>query len=157
MTKSSQVIIVGAGILGLASAYHILLSNPGLELLVIERLSGSGQGNTARSAAAYRDMFSSPVNRRLSQGSIAFYRKLQNQAFPIGLKNIGYLWLMRAAQIALIQPALSDMAQAGVQYKILKRQELISGLADFNAGDIAAGILGLNCGILNPNQLDVVL
>jgi len=153
VSKTLQVLIVGAGILGLASACHILLSNPGLELLVIDRLTGSGKGNTARSAAAYRDMFSSPVNRRLSQGSIAFYRKLQNQGFPIGLKNIGYLWLMRFAQMTLIQPALTDMAQAGVEYKIITRQVLISRLADFNAGDIAAGILGLNCGILKPNQL----
>ncbi len=60
MTRNPQVIILGAGILGLASAYHLLQHHPGLDLLVIERLSTPGRGNTARSAAAYRDMFSSP-------------------------------------------------------------------------------------------------
>ena len=98
-------------------------------------------------------MFSSPINRSLSQGSIAFYKKLQNRAFPLGLKNIGYLWLMRSSQIAHLQPALTDMARAGVHYTMLTRQELVSGLAGLNAGDIGGGILGLNCGILNPNQL----
>jgi FAD-dependent oxidoreductase domain-containing protein 1 len=122
-------------------------------LMVIERLANSGRGNTARSAAAYRDMFSSPVNRQLSQGSIAFYRKLQNQSFPIGLKNIGYLWLMRSAQISLMQSALTEMARAGVHYTRLKREKLVARLPNLNAGDLAGGIIGLNCGILNPNQL----
>lgn len=79
MTSNPEVIIIGVGILGLASAFHILRHHPGLDLLVLERLPAPGRGNTARSAAAYRDMFSSPVNRLLSRGSIAFYTHLQNQ------------------------------------------------------------------------------
>ena len=58
-----EVIIIGAGILGLASAYHILKRSRQLDLLVLDRLKGPGRGNTARSAAAYRVMFSSPLNR----------------------------------------------------------------------------------------------
>jgi FAD-dependent oxidoreductase domain-containing protein 1 len=153
MLVSPQVIIIGAGILGLASAYHILQGHPGLDMIVIERLPTPGRGNTARSAAAYRDMFSSPVNRRLSQGSIAFYERLQNQSIPIDLKNIGYLWLMTATQMADCRLNLANMAMAGVKFKILDRPELLARLPNFAAGDITQGILGLNCGILNPNLL----
>ncbi len=153
MTKKPQVIIVGAGILGLASAYHLLRDHPDLDLLVVERLPGPGRGNTARSAAAYRDMFSSPINRRLSQGSIAFYKQIQNQSFPLNLKDIGYLWLMRSAQMDRVRPVLTDMAQSGVQFTILQRQELTDRLSGFTAGDITGGVLGKNCGILNPINL----
>ena len=153
MTKKPQVIIVGAGILGLASAYHLLRDHPDLDLLVVERLPGPGRGNTARSAAAYRDMFSSPVNRRLSQGSIAFYNQIRNQSFSLNLKDIGYLWLLRSAQMDQIRSMLSDMAQSGVKFKILNRQELTDRLSGFTAEDITGGVLGKNCGILNANQL----
>ena len=153
MAKSPQVIIVGAGILGLASAYHLLRDHPDLDLLVVERLPGPGRGNTARSAAAYRDMFSSPVNRRLSQGSIAFYQELQNQSFPLDLKDIGYLWLLRSAQMDRARPVLTDMAQAGVRFKSIQRQELTGRIPGFIAGDINEGVLGKNCGILNPHRL----
>lgn len=51
MTQAQRVIIIGAGILGLASAYHLLKGHAGIDLLVVERLSGPGQGDTARSAA----------------------------------------------------------------------------------------------------------
>ena len=124
MTQGHRVIIIGAGILGLASAYHLLKSHAGLDLLVVERLNGSGQGDTARSAAAFRDMFSSPVNRQLSQGAIAFYESLEKDSHRIGLKKIGYLWLTTAEQMATWRQALAHMADAGVAFQTLDVQDL---------------------------------
>jgi L-2-hydroxyglutarate oxidase LhgO len=47
-----DVAIVGAGILGLSAAYHIKNTHPDAEMLIIDKLSSAGQGNTARSARA---------------------------------------------------------------------------------------------------------
>jgi glycine/D-amino acid oxidase-like deaminating enzyme len=153
MSSGPKVIVVGAGILGLASAYHLLRGSPGLDLLIIDRLPGPGRGNTARSAAAFRDLFSSPVNRALSQGSIAFYEKIQKSGTPIGLQKIGYLWLMTAAQLEQSRTVLAAMATAGVRFETLQRGDLTARIANLNPGDLAAGIFGKNCGILNPNLL----
>jgi glycine/D-amino acid oxidase-like deaminating enzyme len=153
MTQGHQVIIIGAGILGLASAYHLLKSQAGLDLLVVERLAGAGQGDTARSAAAFRDMFSSAVNRQLSQGAIAFYESLEKGSHRIGLKKIGYLWLLTEAQIAKWRQALTHMAAAGVEFTILAVQELTSRLAELHPGGLVQGIFGANCGILDPARL----
>ncbi len=153
MTPGPRVIIVGAGILGLASAYHILKDHAGLDLLVVERLAGAGQGDTARSAAAFRDMFSSPVNRQLSQGAIAFYENLEKESHPVGLKKIGYLWLATAEQVVRWRQALTHMAAAGVEFKTLERQELTAHLPGLNPLDLSQGIIGLNCGILDPARL----
>lgn len=148
----ARVIIVGAGILGLASAYHLLQRGRALDLVVIDRLKGAGRGNTAKSAAAYRDMFSSPENRALSQGSIAFYEQVQEE-FDIGLKRIGYLWLKTAEQIQKTRVVLNAMALAGVEFRTLTTQELSRYLPEMCPDLIAQGILGRNCGILNPNLL----
>jgi glycine/D-amino acid oxidase-like deaminating enzyme len=154
MTHAPEVIIIGAGILGLASAYHILTRHPGLDLLMVERLAGAGRGDTARSAAAFRDMFSSAANRQLSQGAIAFYDHLEKEApGRLGLKKIGYLWLATAGQRAKWQTALTDMAAAGVEFKILERRELTARLPELAPQDLSCGILGLNCGILEPARL----
>ena len=147
-----RVIIIGAGILGLASAYHILKSDSNLDLVVIDRLQGAGRGNTARSAAAYRDMFSSKLNRALSQGSIAFYEQVQNET-NLGLRRIGYLWLKTADQMQKSQAVLDAMTRAGVQFETLEPQELHRRLPQIRTGSIAQGLLGRNCGILNPNLL----
>jgi len=153
MAQDRDIIIIGAGILGLASAWHLLREEPGLNLLILERLRGPGQGNTARSAAAYRDMFTSPVNRHLSRASIAFYEELQNRGVDLGLQDIGYLWLLTARQAAGLDPALEAMANSGVALARLDPSELTQRLPDLAAGDIAKGILGRRCGILNANRL----
>ncbi|MBM4272857.1 MAG: FAD-binding oxidoreductase [Deltaproteobacteria bacterium] len=153
MAGGPDAIIIGAGILGLATAYHILQGNCALNLLILERLKGPGRANTAKSAAAYRDMFSSPVNRHLSRGSIAFYEEVQAQGVPIGLKRLGYLWLLTAAQRERQRQPLNAMARAGVKFAILELPELTRRLPELRPGDISAGIWGRNCGILNPNQL----
>jgi glycine/D-amino acid oxidase-like deaminating enzyme len=153
MTPGPQAIIVGAGILGLASAYHLLKSHAGLDLLVVERLAGPGQGDTAKSAAAFRDMFSSPVNRQLSQGSIAFYENLEKESHPIGLKKIGYLWLATAEQVDRWRPALTHMAAAGVEFKTIERQELMAHLPELHPLNLSQGIFGVNCGSLDPARL----
>lgn len=153
MTQGPQVIVIGAGILGLASAYHLLQSHPGLALLVVERLARAGQGDTAKSAAAYRDMFSSPVNRQLAQGAIAFYASLEQGSHSIGFKKIGYLWLLTAGQRDSWQPALTRMAVAGVEFQTIDRQGLAARLPELRPLDLSQGILGLNCGILDPARL----
>jgi glycine/D-amino acid oxidase-like deaminating enzyme len=153
MTQGHRVIIIGAGILGLASAYHLLKSHAGLDLLVVEKLNGSGQGDTGRSAAAFRDMFSSPVNRQLSQGAIAFYEHLETGSHSIGIKKIGYLWLSTAGQMATWRQALAHMAMAGVEFLTLDIKELTARLPELRAVDISQGILGRNCGILDPARL----
>jgi sarcosine oxidase subunit beta len=153
MTPSPQVIIVGAGILGLASAYHILRKRGGLDLLVVEKMAGPGLGDTAKSAAAFRDMFSSPANRELSRGSIAFYEKIDQEFGGIGLKKIGYLWLATARQKEERREVLAAMAQAGVNFETLDTRNLAARLPELVAQDIVQGIFGLNCGILEPLKL----
>jgi glycine/D-amino acid oxidase-like deaminating enzyme len=153
MTQGPQVIIIGAGILGLASAYHLLKGHEGLDLLIVEKLPGSGQGDTARSAAAFRDMFSSSVNRQLSQGSIAFYESIEKEYHRIGLKKIGYLWLTTSEQMAKWRQALNQMVDAGVEFLTLDRKDLETRLPELRPLDITQGIFGHNCGILDPARL----
>lgn len=148
----SRVIIIGAGILGLASAYHMLQRDRDLDLLVVDRLNGSGRGNTARSAAGYRDMFSSPLNRALSRGSIAFYEQVQAET-NIGLKRLGYLWLNTLDQRPRFHATLAAMAAAGVQFDILDPEELRRHMPEMGSEVLAQVIWGRNCGILNPNLL----
>ncbi|MCL4332760.1 MAG: FAD-binding oxidoreductase, partial [Candidatus Thermoplasmatota archaeon] len=72
-----DVVVIGAGIVGLTSAYHIKKNNPDVAIAVVDRAPTYGQGNTAKSAAGFRDVFTSDVNFKLSNGSISFYREIQ--------------------------------------------------------------------------------
>ena len=52
-------IIIGAGIIGSATAYHLKRLNSNLDILLIEKNQRAGFGNTAKSAALFRNLFSS--------------------------------------------------------------------------------------------------
>ncbi|MDH5754009.1 MAG: FAD-dependent oxidoreductase, partial [Candidatus Bathyarchaeota archaeon] len=64
-----DAVIVGAGILGLSTAYHIKKEHPNAEILLIDKLSAAGQANTAKSAGAFRCLFYSRTNFTLADSS----------------------------------------------------------------------------------------
>ncbi len=94
-----DVVIVGAGAWGLATAYHLSRSDPRRSILVVEARAGPGEGSMGASAAMVRDVFSSPDNRLLARSSIEFYRRAmaehESLRPPTPLLDLyGYLWLL---------------------------------------------------------------
>ena len=90
-----DIVIIGAGITGLASGYHLKRGKPDLNIAIIDKNRSFAQGNTAKSAAGYRDLFTSRINRKISGSSIAFYRHVQQDLkIDLGMHLNGYLFLM---------------------------------------------------------------
>jgi FAD-dependent oxidoreductase domain-containing protein 1 len=162
-----DVLVVGAGILGMASAYHILKSNPGKRVLVVDRYGAPGQGNTGRSNAMFRNTFSSRDNQVLSNASIDFYLHVQQvMKEDIGLQQIGYLWLMDKQHLSASGPFLKAMEENGVETRAVDRRELTEGLPGvvmngdgggqsslLELPEIEAGVFGPKCGRLDPDKL----
>ena len=82
--------IIGAGVIGSSTAYYLKKALPEKRILLIDRNHMAGAGNTAKSAALYRNFFSSRTSRVLAAGSIRYYFDLGDK---IHLDLIGYLWL----------------------------------------------------------------
>lgn len=57
-----DAVVVGAGLLGLSTAYYIKKMNPTNRILVVDKMGAAGQGNTAKSAAMFRSFFYSRTN-----------------------------------------------------------------------------------------------
>ena len=120
-----DVLIVGAGILGLSTAYHIKKQNPDDRILVIDKMSGPGQGNTAKSAAMCRNFFSSETNFKLADSSINFYRHLQReQGIYLRLEKTGYLWLLDKEDYKEVKPYLEGMEKRGMKFELYDKEEL---------------------------------
>jgi len=63
--STTQVVIIGAGIMGASIAYH-LAARGCTDVLILEQDETEISGSTARSAAGVRHQFSTEVNVRLS-------------------------------------------------------------------------------------------
>ncbi len=167
MPADYDVVVVGAGIMGVASAYHLKKNNPGKRILVVDRYGAAGQGNTGRSNAMFRNTFSSSDNQILSSSSIDFYTHVQEELkFDIGLQKIGYEWLMDENQLSKSEPFLKGMEKNGIEItrhgKEDLRRLLPSMVTEFGSGGEAAlmelpsvdgGVFGPKCGRLDPDKL----
>ncbi len=165
-----DVVIVGAGALGLASAYHLSERLPELSVLVVDARSGPGEGSMGASNAMVRDVFSSPDNQRLARNAIAFYRRTMDAheelRTPVPLLDLyGYLWLLPET---LLREYSSFVSQSrglvDVRPVPLDQVRTLPGLevapARWFEGDaaeppepIAGGLFGRNCGAVAPDLL----
>ena len=167
MAAQYDIIVVGAGIMGVASAYHLQKNNPQKRILVVDRYGAPGQGNTGRSNAMFRNTFSSSDNQTLANSSIDFYTHVQGkEKSNIGLQKIGYLWLMDERQLSRSEPFLRGMEKNGIEVVRHGREELRrllpSMVTEFESDDgasmmelpsIAGGVFGPKCGRLDPDKL----
>ena len=120
-----DALIVGAGIVGLSTAYHLKSKNPELNVLVVDKLGAAGQGSTAKSAAAFRCLFASRTNFALADSSAEFYWHVQEVLkFDLKLRWAGYLWFFDEEGYRNMLPVLKDLASKGFKYTEYDEPEL---------------------------------
>ncbi|MDH5483105.1 MAG: FAD-binding oxidoreductase [Candidatus Bathyarchaeota archaeon] len=151
-----DAVIVGAGVLGLATAYHLKSRNPESNVLVIDKFGAAGQGSTAKSAAAFRCFFHSRTNFALSDSSVEFYKHIQNDLeFDLKLRWTGYLWLFDEDEYCKMLPVLKDLASKGLQYveyeesDLVKKLDMRTDLTDDEEAQLM-GLRNVRKGILIP-------
>ena len=158
---SPDVCIIGSGIVGLASAYHLKQDNRNLEIMVIDKGKTYAQGNTGRSAAGFRDMFSSRTNYLLSSSSVSFYRHIQEEEhFDLGMKFVGYLFLVgenerteRMRELAKSIPGATIVDRSGLPkgFAVLDPDKEASKI--LNLDPVSFAVFGKNCGIVEPDLI----
>jgi len=151
-----DAVIVGAGIVGLSTGYHIKRMNPNLNVLIVDRFGAAGQGSTAKSAAAFRCLFASRTNFALADSSAEFYRHVQDDlGFDLKLRWAGYLWFFDQDGYRKMLPVLKELAGRGFKYVEYDSADLAKKLdmrTDFESDD-EAGMMGLgnvHKGVLIP-------
>lgn len=146
----SDVVIVGSGVMGAATAYWLTHAQPGLRVTLVESDTRYEKASSSLSASSIRQQFTCPVNIRLSQFGIGFLRQaeqhlgLPGQPVALGLQEPGYLYLAQPAQVAGMQTAHQIQRQAGADVALLGPEALRQRYPWLNVEDVALGSLGLS-------------
>ena len=94
MKPTADVVIVGGGCMGAATAYYLASTAPATSCCV-EREAQLGTGSTGRNAGGVRHQFSDPANIALSRESIALFARFEAEVgSPIDFWQDGYLFLL---------------------------------------------------------------
>jgi len=143
--NSYDLLVVGAGIFGLASAYHYARRTSG-KIIVIDSLGGPGQGNTSKSVGGFRKgLFTSNLNRILSESTASFFMDLQASGYDLGLSQVGYLVLLNVEHYEKYIEMIGPILHEGYA-RLLTPTELARIIPFMNlkySGDEEAEILGL--------------
>jgi len=146
----ADIVIVGGGIMGAALAYWLTHLEPAASVVVIERDPTYASASSALSAASIRQQFTTPVNIRISQASIAILRKVgellevEGSKPDIGLTESGYLYLAGASGAETLRRAHSIQTQHGAEVALLDVPQLAEAFPWLETADLALGAFGLS-------------
>lgn len=161
-----DILVIGAGALGLSSALHLKRLNPDKRVLVIDKFDGPGQGNTAKSAGIFLNLFTTEINYLLGDSTVDWFFHLQDRlGYNLNLAQYGYLYLLDEARYSILKKPISKMQDSGIDVKTFEREELERMIPDLvtDFGEeetelmglkpVEAGILGVRCGNVNTDAL----
>jgi glycine/D-amino acid oxidase-like deaminating enzyme len=136
--------------MGAATAWNLVRTH-GRAVTVLERDASYAQASSALSACAIRQQFSTAVNIRVSQASLAFYRNIgvtlatPDDVPDIGLVEPGYLNLAATSDgAALLREQHALQAAHQVTTALLDRDALKARYPWMHVDDVVLGSLGIS-------------
>jgi glycine/D-amino acid oxidase-like deaminating enzyme len=122
-TARTDVVIVGAGIIGLSCAYF--LAGRGINVVVLERKL-PGAGSSTRSGSGVRSQLGTATNIQLSVLSEPYWAEFQERfGLDPWLRRIGYLFLAaNEAELHVLGDQVELQNELGVPSELLGAQDL---------------------------------
>ena len=161
-----DTIVLGAGVLGCATAYHLKRLDPDMRVLLLDRHPRPAQGNTRRSVTLFRDLFTSSTNRDLASSTIGLFDHVESETgHSLGMRRYGYYWMMGAERLAGLREALDDLERRGSSMEVHDRNQVRTLLGDglvmdpdppAIGGELApvdGAVLAMNAGTVSPSRV----
>ena len=150
MKRRYRVVIIGAGIMGLATAYH--LAQRGVtDVLIIDRgyLCGGASG---RNGGGVRAQFSSETNIRLMQESIRICRDFAaHMKINVWFRQGGYLFITRSEERAAgLEASVKLQNECGLPTRMLEPNEILKIVPEMDTRGIVRASFNPEDGVVFP-------
>lgn len=140
-----DVVIVGGAIVGSSIAYYLREEGFSGSIALIERDPQFTEAATTLSCASIRQQFSIPENIRLSQFTLALFRRLEQEFGPgadIGFRENGYLILASEEGLPVLEANHGAQAGEGADIILEDAAALKRRFSWLSDEGIAAGAFG---------------
>lgn len=149
---AADIVIVGGGCMGAATAYYLTLHGAG-RVVLVERDVQLGTGSTGRNAGGVRHQFSDPANIALSRESIALFERFEAEiGSPIDFWQDGYLFLLSSeASARAFEASVALQRSLGLDVAWLTGAEAAAMTPGLDASGVLAATFCGKDGITDPN------
>ena len=154
LPKKADVVILGGGVMGTSTAYH-LVKRGQTNILLLERESFFGTGATGRCAGGIRHQFNTEVNIRLSQKSLAMIDTLEEETGQSAMvRKCGYLFVLTDEKdVPVFQKTLKLQNSLGIKTEWLSGDEVSRLAAPCVFPDAIGGTFNPDDGLADPNSI----
>jgi sarcosine oxidase subunit beta len=154
LSKTADVVVVGGGVMGASTAYHLALKGC-RNVLLLERESFFGMQATGRCAGGIRYQFSTEINVRLSQLSLPMLDRFEEElGQPIDLRYCGYLFLLTCEKdVIAFRQNVEMQRRLGVETEWLEPAQIAEMAPLLNLDGVLAGTFHAGDGLADPNSV----
>jgi sarcosine oxidase subunit beta len=154
LPSTAGVVIVGGGVMGASTAYHLGLRGC-QDVVLLERESFFGTQATGRCAGGIRYQFSTEINVRLSQLSLPMLDRFEAELDqPIDRRRTGYLFVLTSAEsVASFREIVAMQHRLGVDTAWLTPDEIAARVPLLNLEGVLAGTNHADDGLADPNSV----
>ncbi len=154
LPKTTDVVIIGGGVMGASTAYHLALKGC-RNVLLLERESFFGMQATGKCAGGIRYQFGTEINVRLSLLSLPMMDRFEEELDqPIDLRYCGYLFLLTNEEdVTVFRQNVEMQHRLGAETEWLEPAQIAEIAPLINLEGVLAGTFHARDGLADPNSV----
>lgn len=153
MKPSADVVIIGAGVIGCSTAYH--LAKMGITDVAVLEMDQVGAGSSSKSASMLSMQFGrDPLLARMAQYSYGRYMNFEQEfGVPIDFRKTGWISVASGEEAQALRQHASSLQALGIRTEVLAPQEVRRLYPELNTDDIEVGTWGPDDGPFDPHMI----
>jgi sarcosine oxidase subunit beta len=151
--NTADVVIIGAGVIGCSTAYH--LARMGVKDVAVFEMDQVGSGSSGKSASMLSLQFChDELSVRMAKYSYAKYMQFEEElGVSIDFKKIGWLSLATQESAEYLRRNAELLQSRDVETEILKPEEIKVQYPEISTEDVILGTWGPDDGPFDPHMI----
>jgi sarcosine oxidase subunit beta len=153
MQSTADVVIIGAGVIGCSTAYH--LAQIGVTDVAVVEMDQVGSGSSGKSASMLSLQYcEDELTIQMTKYSYAKYMQFEGaMGVPVDFKKIGWMSIASERNVEPLRRNATLLNSHGITTEILEPDEIKGRYPEINAEDLVLGTWGPDDGLIDPHMI----
>ena len=153
MQSTADVVIIGAGVIGCSTAYH--LAQIGITDVAVVEMDQVGSGSSGKSASMLSLQYcKDELTIQMTKYSYDKYMEFEgDMGVPIDFKKIGWMSIASENNVEPLRRNATLLNSHGITTEILEPDEIKKRYPEINTEDLAVGTWGPDDGLIDPHMI----